>query len=169
MPNVSISWPKPCAIESSKRLWGTFRNFNEIISEIKTGILRASKESDGNIAGIAVDSWGVDFGLIDDKGNLVEKLCSFDELWAPKIVGELNGQYVKVVKFQGEYVWHHHDSEDELWLRNPKQERKRPTPPLQPLFLSGVMKSCPHCEAEVHMESFRDGKCTSCQIMDFLV
>ena len=50
------------------------------------------------------------------KVNLVEKLCSFDELWAPKIVGELNGQYVKVVKFQGEYVWHHHDSEDELFM-----------------------------------------------------
>ncbi len=47
-------------------------NFNKIISEIKTGITGALKESNRNIAGIAVDSWGVDFGLIDDKGCLIE-------------------------------------------------------------------------------------------------
>ena len=51
-----------------------------------------------------------------DTVNLAEKLGSFKELWVPKIVGELNGQYVKVVKFQGEYVWHRHDHEDELFL-----------------------------------------------------
>lgn len=48
--------------------------------------------------------------------NLRQKLGSFNEAWTPKIVGELNGQYVKVVKFQGEYVWHHHADEDELFL-----------------------------------------------------
>jgi mannose-6-phosphate isomerase-like protein (cupin superfamily) len=48
--------------------------------------------------------------------NLALKLASFDEHWVPKVVGELNGQYVKVVKFQGEYVWHHHANEDELFL-----------------------------------------------------
>lgn len=48
--------------------------------------------------------------------NLAEKLATFSEHWSPKIVGELNGQYVKVGKFQGEYVWHHHESEDELFL-----------------------------------------------------
>lgn len=47
---------------------------------------------------------------------LAEKLASFNELWSPKIVGELNGQHVKLVKFQGEFVWHHHDLEDELFL-----------------------------------------------------
>ena len=51
-----------------------------------------------------------------DTVNLAEKLGSFKELWVPKIVGELNGQYVKVVKFQGEYVWHRHEHEDELFL-----------------------------------------------------
>ena len=51
-----------------------------------------------------------------DTVNLAEKLGSFKELWVPKVVGELNGQYVKVVKFQGEYVWHRHDHEDELFL-----------------------------------------------------
>jgi mannose-6-phosphate isomerase-like protein (cupin superfamily) len=48
--------------------------------------------------------------------NLAQKLSSFFEHWVPKIVGELNGQFVKVVKFQGEYVWHHHADEDELFL-----------------------------------------------------
>ncbi|MCG3125551.1 MAG: hypothetical protein CHACPFDD_00375 [Phycisphaerae bacterium] len=48
--------------------------------------------------------------------SLREKLAGFDETWVPKVVGELNGQYVKLVKFQGEYVWHHHANEDELFL-----------------------------------------------------
>lgn len=51
-----------------------------------------------------------------DKVNLARKLASFQEPWVPKVVGELNGQYVKVVKCRGEYVWHHHDDEDELFL-----------------------------------------------------
>ena len=51
-----------------------------------------------------------------DKVNIEEKLALFDERWKPKIVGELNGQYVKLVKFIGEFVWHHHDEEDELFL-----------------------------------------------------
>ena len=48
--------------------------------------------------------------------NLAAKLSSFDETWVPKIVGELNGQYVKVAKFEGEYIWHSHENEDELFL-----------------------------------------------------
>jgi mannose-6-phosphate isomerase-like protein (cupin superfamily) len=51
-----------------------------------------------------------------DKVNLAEKLASFTEQWQPRIVGELNGQHVKVVKLQGEFVWHQHESEDELFL-----------------------------------------------------
>ncbi len=51
-----------------------------------------------------------------DKVNLAEKLASFDETWVPKVVCELNGQYVKVAKFAGEYVWHQHENEDELFL-----------------------------------------------------
>lgn len=47
--------------------------------------------------------------------NLSRKLESFSEHWQPKIVGELNGQYVKLVKFAGEFLWHHHDHEDELF------------------------------------------------------
>jgi len=50
------------------------------------------------------------------KVNLAQKLASFDETWVPKVIGELNGQCVKVVKFQGEYVWHQHENEDEMFL-----------------------------------------------------
>jgi mannose-6-phosphate isomerase-like protein (cupin superfamily) len=50
------------------------------------------------------------------KVNLAEKFSAFSEYWRPKIVGELNGQEVKLVKFQGVFPWHHHDHEDELFL-----------------------------------------------------
>ncbi len=48
--------------------------------------------------------------------NLAEKFRQFDDHWSPKIVGELNDSYVKLVKVKGEFVWHHHDVEDELFL-----------------------------------------------------
>jgi mannose-6-phosphate isomerase-like protein (cupin superfamily) len=51
-----------------------------------------------------------------DKVVLAEKFALFDEKWSPKIVGELNGQYVKLVKVQGDFVWHQHENEDELFL-----------------------------------------------------
>lgn len=51
-----------------------------------------------------------------DKININEKLATFDEHWQPRIIGELNGQHVKVVKLKGEFIWHHHESEDELFL-----------------------------------------------------
>jgi mannose-6-phosphate isomerase-like protein (cupin superfamily) len=51
-----------------------------------------------------------------EKVNLRNKLDLFKEHWSPKIVGELNGQQVKLVKFLGPFVWHHHDHEDELFL-----------------------------------------------------
>src|SRR5947208_16820168 len=51
-----------------------------------------------------------------EKVNLREKLDSLTEQWSPRIVGELNGQQVKLVKFMGPFVWHHHESEDELFL-----------------------------------------------------
>jgi len=48
--------------------------------------------------------------------NLSEKFQQVQEYWSPKIVGEVNDTYVKVVRFQGEFVWHHHEREDELFL-----------------------------------------------------
>ena len=51
-----------------------------------------------------------------DKVDLREKLALFSEPWSPRIVAELNGQHVKLVKLKGEFVWHHHEHEDELFL-----------------------------------------------------
>jgi mannose-6-phosphate isomerase-like protein (cupin superfamily) len=48
--------------------------------------------------------------------NLAQKLSLFSECWSPKIVAELNDSYVKVVKLKGEFVWHQHEHEDELFL-----------------------------------------------------
>ncbi len=48
--------------------------------------------------------------------NLAQRFALVDEHWSPKIAGELNGQHVKLVKILGEFVWHHHDEEDELFL-----------------------------------------------------
>ena len=50
------------------------------------------------------------------KVALPEKFAAFHDHWSPRIVGELNGQHGKLVKFQGDFVWHHHDHEDELFL-----------------------------------------------------
>ncbi len=47
--------------------------------------------------------------------NLKQKLDLFQEQWTPKIIGELNGQHVKIAKLQGEFVWHDHKNEDELF------------------------------------------------------
>ncbi len=51
-----------------------------------------------------------------EKVNIEEKLALFSEYWSPKIAGELNGQQVKLVKFKGEFVWHKHDHEDEMFF-----------------------------------------------------
>lgn len=51
-----------------------------------------------------------------NKVTLSEKFSLFSEYWSPKIVGELNGQHVKLVKLNGEFVWHKHDNEDEMFF-----------------------------------------------------
>ncbi|MGH9870499.1 MAG: cupin domain-containing protein [Candidatus Polarisedimenticolia bacterium] len=51
-----------------------------------------------------------------EKVNLADKLARIDEPWSPRIVGELNGQHVKLVRLDGEFIWHHHEREDELFL-----------------------------------------------------
>lgn len=48
--------------------------------------------------------------------SLLQKLNSFQDRWSPKIVGELNDSFVKLAKLKGEFVWHHHEAEDELFL-----------------------------------------------------
>jgi mannose-6-phosphate isomerase-like protein (cupin superfamily) len=51
-----------------------------------------------------------------EKVNLTEKFALFREHWSPKIAGEVNDSYVKLVKLEGEFVWHKHDEEDEMFL-----------------------------------------------------
>jgi mannose-6-phosphate isomerase-like protein (cupin superfamily) len=51
-----------------------------------------------------------------DKVNLADKFALFADYWHPRIVGELNGQQVKLVKFRGEFIWHKHAAEDEMFL-----------------------------------------------------
>jgi mannose-6-phosphate isomerase-like protein (cupin superfamily) len=51
-----------------------------------------------------------------EKINLTQKLSLIDDQWNPRIAAELNGQYVKLVKFQGPFTWHHHENEDEMFL-----------------------------------------------------
>ena len=50
------------------------------------------------------------------KVNLLQKLSLINDHWNPRIIGELNGQYLKLVKFKGPFTWHHHDAEDEMFL-----------------------------------------------------
>ncbi len=51
-----------------------------------------------------------------EKVNIKEKFDLFEDRWSPKVIGEVNDAYVKAVKLKGEFVWHHHDEEDELFL-----------------------------------------------------
>jgi mannose-6-phosphate isomerase-like protein (cupin superfamily) len=51
-----------------------------------------------------------------NKINLRQKLSLIGDHWNPRIIGELNGQYLKLVKFKGPFAWHHHDNEDEMFL-----------------------------------------------------
>lgn len=51
-----------------------------------------------------------------EKVNLVQKYSKFQDYWSPKVVGDINDSYVKLVKLKGEFVWHQHEREDELFL-----------------------------------------------------
>ena len=51
-----------------------------------------------------------------EKVNLNQKFSQFQDYWQPKIAGELNDTYIKLAKLKGEFVWHHHETEDELFL-----------------------------------------------------
>ena len=51
-----------------------------------------------------------------EKVNILQKLSQFSDHWNPRIIGELNGQQVKLAKFKGSFIWHHHENEDELFL-----------------------------------------------------
>lgn len=55
-------------------------------------------------------------GCIMEKVNIAQKFTLFQDYWSPRIAGELNDAYIKLVKLKGEFVWHHHEAEDEMFL-----------------------------------------------------
>ena len=89
--------------------------------------------------------------------NLADKFAKFSEHWSPKIVGEVNDSYVKVVKVQGEFVWHHHDQEDELFLvtkgtlRMKFRDREELIRPGEFIIVPRGTEHLPVAEEEVHL------------------
>jgi mannose-6-phosphate isomerase-like protein (cupin superfamily) len=95
-----------------------------------------------------------------DKVNIQEKLDRFTEHWSPKVVAELNGQAVKLVKIQGEFVWHHHDHEDELFwvlkgqLRMEFRDQVVLVNPGEFIVVPHGVEHRPVAEDEVHLALF---------------
>lgn len=95
-----------------------------------------------------------------DKVNLREKFGRIERHWDPKIVGALNGQHVKLVKFSGPFVWHHHEREDELFLVVEGQftmhfrDRVVELHAGEFLIVPHGVEHCPVAETEVHVLLF---------------
>ena len=95
------------------------------------------------------------------KVNLAHKLSLFSDHYSPKIVGELNDSYVKLVKLQGEFVWHHHDAEDELFfvvkgllrmrVRENGSEREFLIHPGEFLIIPRGVEHLPSADEETHI------------------
>jgi mannose-6-phosphate isomerase-like protein (cupin superfamily) len=96
-----------------------------------------------------------------EKVNLAQKLSLFTDHYNPKIVAELNDSYVKVVKLQGEFVWHHHDAEDELFfvvkgalrmrVRENGSEREFTIKPGEFIIIARGVEHLPSAEEETHI------------------
>lgn len=92
-----------------------------------------------------------------EKVNVAQKFGQFQEYWSPKIAGELNDSYVKLAKLKGEFVWHHHDNEDELFLvvkgRLLLKFRDREVwlEPGELLIVPKGVEHCPAAEEETHV------------------
>ena len=89
------------------------------------------------------------------KINLAEKLALIQDHWNPRVVAELNGQQVKLVKLQGTFVWHHHEEEDELFLvvngrlRMDFRDREVWLGPGEMIVVPHGVEHCPHADDEV--------------------
>ena len=92
-----------------------------------------------------------------EKVNLNEKFGRIDAYWNPKIAGELNDSYVKLVKLKGEFIWHHHEQEDELFLvvkgtlRMRFRDREVPIREGEFLIVPRGVEHLPVAEEEVHV------------------
>jgi mannose-6-phosphate isomerase-like protein (cupin superfamily) len=103
----SVGWVRRCSVQHP----GTMRRVMEIIRHTGRAMTVPSASS---ITPASIRRRNMT--EIPAKVTLDEKFAAFDDHWKPHVVAELNGQHVKVVKFQGEFVWHQHESEDELFL-----------------------------------------------------
>jgi len=89
--------------------------------------------------------------------NLNEKFSHFADHWHPRIIGELNDCHVKAVKFQGEFIWHHHDTEDELFLvvkgtlRMKFRDRESVVREGEFVIVPRGVEHCPVADDEVHI------------------
>lgn len=95
-----------------------------------------------------------------EKVNLEQKLSLFSDHWNPRIVGELNGQHVKLAKLKGEFVWHHHEHEDELFfvlkgkLRMEFRDKSVEVKPGEMIIVPRGVQHKPVAEEEVHIMLF---------------
>lgn len=93
--------------------------------------------------------------------SVAQKLAQFSDYWSPKIAGEVNDSYVKLVKFKGEFVWHHHQAEDELFLvirgvlrmkfRDHGVEREERILPGEFIIVPRGVEHMPVADEEVHV------------------
>ena len=94
------------------------------------------------------------------KISVAEKLATFTEHFSPKVIAELNGQEVKVVKFKGSFVWHHHETEDELFfvvagrLRMDFRDREVWVDPGEMILVPHGVEHRPHADEEVSILVF---------------
>lgn len=96
-----------------------------------------------------------------EKVNLAQKLSLFHEHYQPKILGEINDTYIKVVKLRGEFLWHHHDNEDELFFvvkgelrmkfRENGQEREEVIRPGEFIIVPHGVEHLPSADEETHV------------------
>jgi mannose-6-phosphate isomerase-like protein (cupin superfamily) len=92
--------------------------------------------------------------------NIAEKLSQFEETWSPRILGEVNDSYVKAVKLDGEFVWHHHQQEDEMFLvvkgllRMKFRDREALVRPGEFLIVPHGVEHLPVAEEETHVLLF---------------
>ena len=92
--------------------------------------------------------------------NIAEKLSQFEETWSPRILGEFNESYVKAVKLEGEFLWHHHEREDELFLvvkgrlRMKFRDREALVRPGEFIIVPRGVEHLPVAEEETHVLLF---------------
>jgi mannose-6-phosphate isomerase-like protein (cupin superfamily) len=92
-----------------------------------------------------------------DTVNLEQKFAQFSDHWNPRILGEVNDCYLKAVKFQGDFVWHHHENEDELFLvvkgtlRMKFRDREAVVHEGEFVIVPRGVEHCPTADEEVHV------------------